>query len=203
MVDTHIRCVESDSDIRLDVRALDMEIWPKTCPISRFLNIHPQTPLSTVRTSLKHVDGPIWCGESDDVVRLDVRACPAEIWPKTCSIPRFLNIHPQSASSTVRTPLERVDTRIRCAESDGNIRLDVHALDMEIWPKTCPISRFLDIHPQTPWSTVRTPLGRVDGPIWCAESDGVVRLAIRVVCEEIWLKTCPISRFLNIHPRTP
>src|SRR5437667_5837790 len=52
----------------------------------------------------------------------------------------ILNIHPQSTSTTVRTSLEMVDTPIRCAESDGSVRLDVRAPLTEIWPKTCNIS---------------------------------------------------------------
>src|SRR5204863_274122 len=132
---------------------------------SRFLNLHPQSASSTVRTSLERVDTPIRCAESDGVVRLDVSALLREIWPKMCPISRFLNIHPQTPSSTVRTSLERIDGHIRCAESDGLVRFDVCALPTEIWPQTCPISRFLNIHPQTPSSTVRTSVERVYTPI--------------------------------------
>src|SRR5205814_146891 len=100
--------------------------------------------------------------------------------------------HLRDASSTVRTYMERVDTPIRCAESDGGVRLDVRALPMEIWPKTCPISRFFNIHPQTPSSAVRTSFESVDTPIRFAESDGGVRLDVRALLKEIWPKTCPI-----------
>ena len=48
----------------------------------------------------------------------------------------ILNIHPQSASSTVRTSLEMVDTPIRCAESDGSVRWDVQSLCEQRWRKT-------------------------------------------------------------------
>src|SRR5438876_242621 len=38
------------------------------CLISRFFNLHPQTPSSTVRMSFKIVARPIRCAESDSVV---------------------------------------------------------------------------------------------------------------------------------------
>ena len=41
------------------MQALVLEIWWETYPILPFLNIHPQTPSSTVRTSFKRVDRPI------------------------------------------------------------------------------------------------------------------------------------------------
>ena len=108
-----------------------------------------------------------------------------EIWQKTCLILPFLNLHPQTPSSTVRTSFKWVDGPIRCAESDGNVRFDVHATLMEIWLKTCPILPFLNIHPQTPPSTVRISFERVDARIRCAESNGVTRLAIRALVREI------------------
>src|SRR5438876_12385221 len=118
-----------------------------------------------------------------------------------CPNLRFLNILPRSASSTVKTSLERVDTPIRCAESDGGVHLDVRALLTEIWPKTCPRWRLLNIHPRPPSSTVKTSIERVDTPIQCAESDDGVRLDVPALLTEIWPKTCPISRFLNLHLR--
>src|SRR5437762_1901391 len=59
----------------------------------------------------------------------------------------------------------------------------------------------LNLHAKTASSTVRTSFNRVFGPIRCAESNGVVRLAVRALVLEIWWKTCPISRFLK-HPST-
>src|SRR5437762_13226909 len=94
-----------------------------------------------------------------------------KIWQKTCPILPFLNLHPLTPSSTVRTSFKWVDGPIRCAESDGDVRFDVHALVMEIWRKTCPILSFLDIHPWTPSSTVRRSFKWVDGTMFSAESD--------------------------------
>src|SRR6266480_4059709 len=138
-VDTPIRCAESDGGVRLDVYALLTEIWPKMCPRSRFLNIHPRTPSSTVKTSMERVDTPIRCAESDGGLHLDVHALLTEIWPKTCPRSRLLNIHPRTPSSTVRTSVERVDTPIECAESDGVFRLDISTMVIDLWPNTCPI----------------------------------------------------------------
>src|SRR5436190_1193008 len=42
----------------ISIHALLTEIWLKTYPKSRFLNLHPQNASSTVRTSLERVDGP-------------------------------------------------------------------------------------------------------------------------------------------------
>src|SRR5436309_3067043 len=156
------------------------------CPFLPFLNLHPQTPSSTVRTSFKWVDGPIRCAESDGNVHFGVHASVMEIWRITCPILPFFNLHPLTPSSTVRTSFKWVDGPIRCAESDGNVRFDVHALVMEIWQKTCPILPFLNIHPQTPSSTVRTSFKSVDRPIRCAESDGDDRSDVRALCVEIW-----------------
>src|SRR5205814_1780066 len=153
-----------------------MEIWQKTCPIFPFLNLHPQTPSSTVRTSFKWVDGPIRCAESDCNVRFDVHASVMEICKKTCPILPFFNIHPLTPSSTVRTSFKLVDRPFLCAESDGNLRFVVLFPTRRSSHITCPIFPFLNLHPQTPSSTVRTSFKRVDGPIRCAESDGVVRL---------------------------
>ena len=59
-----------------------------------------------------------------------------------------INLHPQTPLYTVSTSFERVQTPIRCAESDGVVRLDIRTLVVEIWPKTCSISRFSK-HPST------------------------------------------------------
>src|SRR5437667_49881 len=179
-----------------------MEIWPKTCAILRFLNFHPQSASSTVRTSLKRVDGPIRRAESDGLVRLALRSLFLQLSPTTCPILKFFNLHPQSASSRVRTSVERVDTPIRCAESDGAFRLDISATVMELCPKTCAILPFFNLHPQSASSTVRRSVERVYTPIRCTESDGVVCLFVRALLTDICLKTCPILLFFNLHPQS-
>src|SRR5438552_1750567 len=113
---------------------------------------------------------------------------------------RFLNLHPQAPSSIFRTPLERVDTPIRCAESNTALHVPVRPLLLEAEAKTFPILRFLNQLPQTPSSTFRTPLERVDTPIRCAESNAALRFAVRPLVVEVWRKTLPILRFLNLHP---
>src|SRR5437667_313664 len=118
-----------------------------------------------------------------------------ELCRKTCAILRFFNFHPQSASSTVRTSVERVYTPIRCAESGGGVRLVVRALLTDIWLKMRPISRFVNLHPQTTSSTVRTSVERVHTPIRGAECDGIVSFGVRSLYEQLWRKTCPILGF--------
>ena len=56
------------------------------CLISRFFNIHPHTPSSTVRMSFKMVARPIRCAGSKDIVHLDVQAMVVEIWRKICLV---------------------------------------------------------------------------------------------------------------------
>ena len=147
------------------VRDLVLPQQLKTFKIPQFINLHAQTTSSTLRTSFNRVNGPIRCAELDGVVRLAVRALVLQIWWKTCPILPFLNIHPQTPSSTVRTSFRRVYGANRCAESNGDVRLAMQALVLEIWWETCPILPFLNIHPQTHSSTVRTSFKRVDRPI--------------------------------------
>src|SRR5436190_8574606 len=54
-----ILCAESDGAVRLSIYPLGVAPYSKTCPISHFLNQLPQTPSSTVRTSIKRVARPI------------------------------------------------------------------------------------------------------------------------------------------------
>src|SRR5436309_4807203 len=63
--------------------------------------------------------------------------------------------------------------------------------------KTFKIPQFINLHAKTASSTVRTSFNRFCGPIRCAESNGVVCLAVRALVLEIWWKTCPILRFLK------
>src|SRR5437762_559916 len=129
------------------------EIWPKMCPRSRFLNIHPQTPSSTFRTPLEMVDTPIRCAESNAALHFPVRPLLLEVEAKTFPILRFLNQLPQTPSFTFRTPLERVDTPIRCAESNAPLHFPVRPLHLETEAKTSPILGCLNQLPQIPSST--------------------------------------------------
>src|SRR5947199_5901373 len=110
---------------------------------------------------------------------------------------QFLNLHPQTASSTVRRFLKRGDRPIKCAESDGDFHLAIRVLVLPQLLKTFKIPQFINLHAKTASSTVRTSFNKVFGPIRCAESNGVVHLAVRALILEIWWKTCPILRFLK------
>src|SRR5216117_1266770 len=110
-------------------------------------------------------------------------------------MPQFLNLHPQTASTTVRTSLKSGVGPIQCAESDGDARLSTRALVLPQLLKTFKIPQFINLHAKTASSTVSTSFNRVYGPIRCAESNGVVRLAVLALVLEIWWKTCPILRF--------
>src|SRR5207248_4313332 len=102
------------------------------------------------------------------------------------------------ASSTVRTSLKSGVGPIQCAESDGDARLATWALVIPELLKTFKIPQFINLHAKTASSTVSTSFNRVYGPIRCAESNGVVRLAVRALVLEIWWETCPIFRFSKL-----
>src|SRR6266480_3254934 len=91
----------------------------------------------------------------------------------------ILNLLPQAPSSTFRTPLERVDTPIRCTESNRTIRFALSLLVSPVEAKTFPVLPFSNPHPLTPSSTVRTSLEQGNRPFRRAESNDGVRLAVR------------------------
>src|SRR5256885_1959124 len=111
---------------------------------------------------------------------------------------RFLNLHPQAPSSTVRTPLERVDTPTRCAESNASLHFPVRPLLLEADAKTFPILPFLNLRPQAPSSTVRTPLERVDTPNRCAKSNAALHFPVRPLNREPHATTFPILPYVNL-----
>src|SRR5437667_101927 len=90
-------------------------------------------------------------------------------------------------------PLERLDTPIRCAESNRTIRFAVSLLVLEAEAKTFPILPFLNPHPLTPSSTVRTSLEQVNRPFRRAESNGGVHLAVGPLVLEEEAKTLPVE----------
>src|SRR5437762_1109349 len=138
--------------------------------------------------TLERVDTPIRCAESNAALHFPVRRLLLEAEAKTFPILRFLNINTQAPSSTVRTPLESVDTPIRCAESNAALHFPARRLLLEAEAKTFPILQL----PQTPSSTFRTPLERVDTPIRCAESNAAIHLPITPLLLEANAKTFPI-----------
>src|SRR5436190_1792854 len=178
-VDTPIRCAESNAALHFPVRPQLLEAEAKTFPILRFLNQLPQTPLSTFRTPLERVDTPIRCAESNVAIHFPVRRLLLEAEAKTFPILPLLNLHPQTPSSTFRTPLKRVDTPIRCVESNSTIRFALALLVSPVEAITFPILPFSNPYPLTPSSTVRTSLEQMHGPFRCAESNGSIRLAVR------------------------
>src|SRR5437667_181975 len=202
-VDTPIRCDESNAALHPPVRPLLLEAEAKTFQILPFLNLHPQAPSSTVRMPLERVDTPIRCAESNAALHFPVRPLLLEAEAKTFPILPFLNLHPQAPSSTIRTPLERVDTPIRCAESSAALHSPVRPLLLEAEAKTFPILRFLNQLPQTPSSTFRTPLERVDTPIRCAESNAAIHFAVPLLLLEAEAKTFRFCHFLTHSHRNP
>ena len=79
MVETPIWRADFNAVLHLDAQGLAVELKSKTYPISGFLDIHPQTPSSTVRTSLEMVDTLIWRADFNAVICLDVRGLVVEI----------------------------------------------------------------------------------------------------------------------------
>src|SRR5437667_380008 len=152
-----------------------------------------------IKNQSKIVSRRILRPESNRVIRFTecLLLLPAE--PKTFPILRFLNPHPLTPSSTVRTSLKQVNTPFRRAESNGGVRLAVRPLVLEAEAKTFPILPFLNPHPLTPSSTFRTPLERVDTPIRCAESTRTIRFALSLLLSPVEAKTSPILPFLNHH----
>ena len=56
---------------------------------------------------------------------------------------------------------------------------------------------------RTPSSTLRTSFKSVVRPIWCAESNGTIYLAVSQLVLWTWAKTFPKSHILKSHPWTP
>src|SRR5205814_1352916 len=75
-----------------------------------------------------------------------------------------------------------VGTPIRCAESNVALHFPVWSLLLEAEAKTFPILPFLNLHPQAPSSTVKTPLERVDTPTRCAESNAALHFPPYGLC---------------------
>jgi len=75
---TPILCAESDGAIHFLVSSLVVEGEAKMFPISHFSNDNPQTPSSTVSTSLKNVYTPIRCAESNGTIYFPVSSLVIE-----------------------------------------------------------------------------------------------------------------------------
>ena len=145
----------------------------------------------------------IWCPKSNSAIRFPVSLLVlwtlAEMFPKL----HILKSHQQTHSSTVRTFFKSIVKPIWCAEWNGAIDFTVSQLVLGTWAKTFPKSHILKPHSQTPSSTVRTSFKSVVRPIWCAESNGTIYLAVSRLVLWTWAKTFPKSHILKSHPWTP
>ena len=86
---TPILCAESDGAIHFLVSSLVVEGEAKTFPISHFANDNPQTPSSTVSTSLKNVYTPIRCAESNGTIHFPASSLVIQVEAKTSKIRSF------------------------------------------------------------------------------------------------------------------
>jgi len=144
----------------------------------RFLILLLQTPSSGIKTSFERVISPSWRAEFNGATHFHISPLVPKAEGKTFPKSRLLNLHLQTPWSTVKTSFEKIDTPIRCAELSDGVRFAVSLLVAKVEAKTFPKSRLLNLHLQTPWSTVKTSLKRVYTHIWYAESNGSVRFAV-------------------------
>src|SRR5205814_5908069 len=93
---------------------------------------NPQTPSSTVSTSLKNVYTPIRYTESNYGVHFPVSLLVVEGEAKTFPISHLPSHLPQTLSPSVRASFKSVYTPVRCAESNSTIRFAIGPLVVEI-----------------------------------------------------------------------